>query len=338
MADVAPFPIWIARPDTRYAWFNKAWLALSGRHLAEEIGNGWRSKIHPEDLSACMAAHLKACATRSPFEVEYRLLDNEGNYRRLRANGVPVFSPEGSFTGHVGSCIDLTAQQAVEDALHEAHDRLKRMAAQRERTREEERKRIAREIHDDLGQNLLALRLDIAMLQARTAETHPGLNSRANAALMQLDASIKAMRATISKLRPPIPGLSDLGLLAMIERQLDEFQQRTGIACSLNVDASGAPLDEAVATALIRLLQESLSNVWRHARAKRIDVALSRKGRMLRMSVTDDGIGLAPDACRKADSFGLLGMEERAQALSGNLTIHSVSGQGTTVVVSIPLD
>lgn len=137
---------------------------------------------------------------------------------------------------------------------------------------------------------------------------------------------------------PPIPGLADLGLTAVIEQQLGEFQQRTEIACSLSTDASVALLDEAVATALIRILQESLSNVWRHARAKRVDVALYRKDGVLHMSVTDDGIGLASDARRKADSFGLLGMEERAQALGGDFSIHGAGGQGTAVVVSIPLD
>jgi len=223
----------------------------------------------------------------------------------------------------------------AQEALRQSQEELRQLANYQECIKEDERKRIAREIHDELGQNLLALRIDIAMLHARTSTTHPKLNRKVHAVLDQIDATMKAMRAIINNLRPTV---LDLGLNAAIEWQIKEFQRRTGIECELVISEKDLSLDDNRATALFRILQESLNNVFRHARATRtrIEVSQSSDGKIL-MRVADNGIGIFPGCRRKANSFGLIGIKERASILGGNVSIETEKDKGTTLVVSIPI-
>lgn len=221
-------------------------------------------------------------------------------------------------------------------ALQESRQLLRQLASHQEKIKEEERKRIAREIHDELGQNLLALRIDASLLHERTLGTHPILNGKAKYALDHIDATIKSVRAIINDLRPPV---LDLGLQAAIEWQVEEFKRRSGIGCQLmvaNEDFDRA-LDEHTATALFRILQESLTNVLRHARASAVKVTLGCSQTFLTMEIYDNGVGFAPEDREKSQSFGLQGMEERLRALSGNMRIDSAPGRGTTVTVSVPV-
>jgi signal transduction histidine kinase len=221
-------------------------------------------------------------------------------------------------------------------ALQESRQLLRQLASHQEKIKEEERKRIAREIHDELGQNLLALRIDASLLHERTLGSHPKLNGKAKYALDHIDATIKSVRAIINDLRPPV---LDLGLQAAIEWQVEEFRRRSGIACQLNVctEDFDRALDEHTATAMFRILQESLTNVLRHARAGNVVVTLGCCSSRLTMEIADNGVGFAADERNKRKSFGLQGMEERLRALSGNLNIHSAPGQGTKVTVSVPV-
>lgn len=228
----------------------------------------------------------------------------------------------------------LNERRQAEEALRQSQEELRQLASYQERIKEDERKRIAREIHDELGQNLLALRIDIAMLYARTGSTHPKLNKKVHAVLDHIDSTMKAMRAIINNLRPTV---LDLGLNAAIEWQVKEFQRRTGIACELVMAEKELMLDDNLATALFRILQESLNNVFRHARATKTRIELVRNGNKLWMSVTDNGVGIFPGCRRKANSFGLVGIKERVSTLGGELTIDTGREQGTTLTVTIPI-
>lgn len=169
----------------------------------------------------------------------------------------------------------INERKQAEEALRQSQEELRQLASYQERIKEDERKRIAREIHDELGQNLLALRIDIAMLHARTGNTHPKLNKKVHAVLEHIDSTMKAMRAIINNLRPTV---LDLGLNAAIEWQVKEFQRRTGIACELVMPEAEVVVDDNRATALFRILQESLNNVFRHARATRAKIELHMTG------------------------------------------------------------
>jgi PAS domain S-box-containing protein len=334
MADSAPVLIWITMSDDRFMWFNKVWLDFTGRKLEQELGDGWTEGVHPEDLQECIDIHASAFEARQPFSTEYRLRSHDGSYRHVLANGVPRFSPQGEFVGFIGSCTDISDRKKIEEALQHSKQMLRHLVSYQERVREDERKRIAREIHDDLGQNLLALRLDVSMLHTRTERTHPKLNKRVSAALDQIDATMRAVRSTINNLRPTV---LDLGLNAAIEWQVNDFQRRSGIACELSMDENDLDLDDTRATALFRILQESLTNVIRHAQASRVQIDVHKQGNSIYMRVADDGIGIYPDCRRKANSFGLVGIEERVSALGGSLVIDTDRDSGTALIISIPL-
>jgi signal transduction histidine kinase len=228
----------------------------------------------------------------------------------------------------------INERKQAEQALRQSQEELRQLASYQERIKEDERKRIAREIHDELGQNLLALRIDIAMLHARTSG-HPKLNGKILGVLDHIDSTMKAMRAIINNLRPTV---LDLGLNAAIEWQVKEFQRRTGIACELLMSEEEIVVDDNRATALFRILQESLNNVFRHARATKTTIEVYRTTDRLHMRVTDNGVGIFPGCRRKSNSFGLVGIKERVATLGGELDIETEHEKGTSVVVYIPLE
>lgn len=230
---------------------------------------------------------------------------------------------------------DMTRELRESQAkLQVSHQNLRRLAAHAERIKERERKRIAREIHDDLGQNLLALRIEADMLSSRTGSRHPHLHSRALSTVAQIDATIRSVRQIINDLRPNV---LDLGLTAAVEWQINEFRRRAGIVCELVLEQPDIRVEDHCATALFRILQESLSNVVRHAHASFVRVTLRLEAGTLRMIVSDNGIGLPPGGAAKLGSFGLIGIEERIHILGGTFAISSAPGKGTTITVCVPV-
>jgi signal transduction histidine kinase len=223
----------------------------------------------------------------------------------------------------------------LKEALQQSKNSLLQLLAHQERVKEEERKRIAREIHDDLGQNLLALRIDISMLHSRTAHGHPRLHAWVGVALNNVDATIKSVKSIINNLRP---FELELGLQAAIEWQLKGFERTSGIACHLIIETTFAfTLRDEQALTVFRILQESLSNITRHARATKAEITLSRNDHAFSMTVKDNGVGMNPDDRRKENSFGLVGIKERVSSLCGEFIINS-TGKGTVLSISIPFE
>jgi signal transduction histidine kinase len=218
--------------------------------------------------------------------------------------------------------------------LQLSHQKLRLLADHAYQIKELERKRIAREIHDDLGQNLLALRIEAEMLASRTKGTHGHLHERTRATLLQIDTTIKSVRQIINDLRPTV---LDLGLSAAVEWQVSQFQRRTGIHCEVHDDHGEISLPDHCATAIFRILQESLTNVVRHAKATRVVVNLRLNSGWLSLTVRDNGVGLPPGGRNKYGSFGLVGIEERIAILGGTCAVFSEPDGGTTVMVSAPV-
>jgi signal transduction histidine kinase len=229
----------------------------------------------------------------------------------------------------------INERKLAEEALRQSREELRQLAMYQERIKEDERKRIAREIHDELGQNLLALRIDVSLLHTRTGTTHPILHRKVHAVLDHIDSTMKAMRLIINNLRPTV---LDLGLNAAMEWQVKEFQRRTGIICELMMPEEELILDDERATALFRILQESLNNILRHAKATCARIELDNDNEKLSMKVADNGVGMFPGCRRKANSFGLVGIKERVSSLGGELLIENGTDKGTTVTVSIPME
>jgi signal transduction histidine kinase len=203
-----------------------------------------------------------------------------------------------------------------------------------ESIREDERRRIARDIHDELGQQLLVLKMDMVLLRERVAATHPQLDGAVAGVLMQLDTAMRSVRAVIRGLRPVV---LDLGLRAAAEWQCAKFMRYSGIVCDLAWSVGDIALDERCATALFHTLQESLTNVHRHARATRVQIDVRHGGGMIVMMVSDNGIGILPGDGAKKEAFGLSGMRERIGAFGGKLVIHGTEHGGMTLTASLPV-
>ncbi|MFT5642595.1 MAG: signal transduction histidine kinase [Janthinobacterium sp.] len=222
----------------------------------------------------------------------------------------------------------------IQAQLQHSRSMLRKLTANQENVREDERKRIARDIHDELGQNLMVLRLDVSMMLVRPASVAIG-KARVNAALNQIDMTIKSVRTIMNDLRPAV---LNLGLHAAIEWQAKQFQMRTGIVCTLDIDHDEFSIDDQRATALFRIVQESLTNVLRHACARHVHMTMQRSGASLQVTISDDGIGLGPDCREKEFAFGLAGIEERVHGLGGSVAITNNACAGMTIRVTIPVD
>lgn len=229
---------------------------------------------------------------------------------------------------------EIAERRRAEEALQQSQQLLRELGHHTGQIIEEERKRIARELHDQLGQNLMALRIDVLMMQRAAGGDKPELNATVESALNNIDSMIKNVRVIINNLRPAV---LDLGLAATFEWEIQEFERRTGIVCMLCTDRSEFQVDDAHALALLRILQESLTNVARHANADRVDVSLHGDGNGLHLRVADNGIGNFPACRRKAKAFGLIGIQERVSALGGSLSIITEKGKGLVLTVTLPL-
>ena len=211
---------------------------------------------------------------------------------------------------------------------------LRALAARLERVREDERIRVAREIHDELGQALTAIKLEFtALLRDLPADEGP-LSQRSQSILKLLDEAIQSIRRIATELRPGI--LDDLGLAAAVEWVAEEFQARTGTKVQVSLPDADIAMDQERATALFRILQETLTNVARHANATQVDVRLANENGNLLLEVRDNGRGISEEQLSGGKSLGVLGMRERASLLGGEITISSLPGKGTTVSVRIP--
>jgi signal transduction histidine kinase len=227
---------------------------------------------------------------------------------------------------------DLSEVKRAEHEVRTSNEQLRKLAARLLSIREEERTRIAREVHDELGQSLTAVKIDLAWLAGRLPPGNAQMHKRIRSTRQLASRIIQSIRRISTELRP---GVLDLGLAAAVEWQVQEFQARTGIQCSLRL-LTQEMFAPDVSTALFRILQETLTNVARHARATRVEVVKQKQRDRLVLRIRDNGRGFDPEDPSISKSLGLLGMRERAAILGGQVTIASAPGRGTSVTASIP--
>lgn len=248
----------------------------------------------------------------------------------------------GVITHYVGTHYDITERKNAEAAmlnlnrdLSESRQRLRGLAAKNEVIREGERKHIAREVHDELGQVLTALRMDISLLDMRFGSLDPAVTVKVLDMRELVDRAILGVRNVAKNLRP---AALDMGLIPAIEWLTNEFTRNTTIACVLFARKEHIDLDETRAVVVFRIVQESLTNVTRYADASLVNITIGHRGNELWVEVRDNGRGFDVGAATKGKSFGLLGMRERALALGGQVKIISAPGQGTAIGLTIPID
>jgi signal transduction histidine kinase len=231
---------------------------------------------------------------------------------------------------------DVTERVRADDELRRSREELRELSAAAHSVREQEQRRVAREIHDELGQSLTALKMDVAWILGNLSAGPPSLAGKLNTIQNQLDETVAATRRISADLRPLM--LDDLGLTAAAEWLAQNFSERTGIPCKLRILPPDIELGEPNASTLYRILQESLTNVARHAKASEVDVVIEQTDGVLKLSVKDDGRGFDPAEARTQKTYGLLGLRERTLLLGGEASVTSEPGRGTTIEVHIPLE
>jgi signal transduction histidine kinase len=233
------------------------------------------------------------------------------------------------------SCERLERRRAVED-LKKSHEQMRSLAAHLQTVREEERLKIAREIHDELGQILTALKLDLNYIQGKLSGDQQALHDKMQSNLDLVDDSIRSVKRICNDLRPGL--LDHLGIEAAIEWQAEEFHRRTGINCTVSLPSDSVDINIDQATDLFRIFQEALTNVIKHARATSVTANLYENDESIIFEIADNGVGLSEENLYKSKSFGLLGMRERVHMWNGDLRISNGRNGGTTITIVIPRD
>ena len=229
----------------------------------------------------------------------------------------------------------LGERKRAEEELRGSREQLRELSRHIQSAVEEERLRIAREIHDKLGQELSLLQLEVGLIREQLPKERKGLRGKTTSMMKLIDSTIQSVQRISTDLRPTL--LDNLGLGAAIEWASKEFQKRTKIKCRVTVDPTDLRVDQDRSTALFRILQEALTNVLRHARASRVTVELTNPDGAVVLRVRDNGIGIAPDRITDSKSVGLTGMRERVLPWSGSVTIAGKHGKGTEITITVPL-
>jgi len=245
-----------------------------------------------------------------------------------------IFDDAGRVAGILWMVADITERRQTEMEIKESREQLRQLSSHLQRAREEEKARIAREIHDELGGTLTALKMDIFWLTRKLPQNLAPLLSKTDTMSALVDSAVQTTRRICTELRPTI--LDDLGLVAAIEWQVREYEIRTGIECVLHLDESGISPDGDGSIALFRILQESFTNIIRHAHATRVEIALHREGDNIMMQIKDNGVGISEDKVLNPLSHGIRGMIERAWDLGGALSVSDAPGRGTVIYALIP--
>ncbi|HEX6405687.1 MAG TPA: PAS domain-containing protein [Gemmatimonadales bacterium] len=264
-------------------------------------------------------------------ETDERTLD--GRPMIIEGDYICLYDRDGRFIGHFGIQRDVTQRRQEENEILRSRQELRDLTARLQLVREEERTCIAREVHDELGQSLTALKFDLAWLKSRM--TDRALIDRVQSIMARIDGAMDTVRKIATDLRPSI--LDDLGLVAAVEWQAQEFERSTGITAELEVQTTYPELDDACATTAFRILQETLTNVARHAHATRVKIALQVSSKELMLEVRDNGRGISKSDLLSSTSLGLIGSRERALACGGKLVIRGIRDHGTIALLRIPI-
>jgi PAS domain S-box-containing protein len=315
---------------------NETFYALAGMRKDEAVGK----KCY--EVFRGPLCHTAGCPLTRILNGEDRV---ECDTEKVRDGGskIPCIVTATPFRGSSGELIgivedfkDISKRKRAGEELRRSQRRLRELASYLESAREKERTRIAREIHDELGQALTALKMDIHWLTQRLPRDDQPSIEKAKAISELIDMNVHLVQRISSELRPGL--LDNLGLSAAIEWQADQFQNRIGVKCDIISEPDDIILDQTRSTAIFRIFQETLTNIARHANATKVEVILRKKPAELALEVFDNGKGITEKEISDPKSFGLMGIRERVHSLGGVVKISGTHNKGTTVSIQIPIN
>ncbi|HMK27871.1 MAG TPA: PAS domain S-box protein, partial [Chitinophagaceae bacterium] len=317
----------------KYIRWNKLKEEISG-YTAKEISQMNSLDFFEGEEKKLVRQRIKEGIANGVTDIEAHLVTKKGKRILFYFAGIAI-----DYEGKkclMGTGIDISDRKKAEQELEESYEAIRKLTEHLQNIREEERAHIAREIHDELGQQLTVLKMDISWINKKIPIQDESVKARMKELLVMLDETVKSVRRISSELRPSL--LDDLGLIAAMEWQLTEFEKRFEIKTHFKSDDAEIKLPESVKTALFRILQESLTNVARHSEAKKVTVSLNRKkNNSIVLSVVDNGVGFDKQNVIGKKTLGILGMQERTSMIGGTYEISGKPGKGTRVVVTIPL-
>jgi len=327
VANTAPVMIWMSGPDKLCNYFNQHWLDFTGRPQEAELGNGWAEGVHPEDLKGCLDTYTRAFDLRESFKMQYRLRRHDGEYRWLLDMGAPRLNSDGSFVGYIGSCIDVTEAKLAEEALASVGRRLIE-------AHEEERAWIARELHDDINQRIALLSVELEQWSQHFPGSEADVRNHMNhlhQRLFDLGRDIQALSHRLHSSK-----LDYLGIASAANSFCKELSEQQKVEIDFRHEGIPGGLPKEVSLCLFRVLQEALQNAAKHSGVRHFSVDLRGTPEEIQLIVTDLGVGFDPQDAINRRGLGLISMRERLQLVSGELSIKSQRGRGTTVLARVP--
>lgn len=328
VANTAPVLIWMCGVERDYNFFNQSWLDFTGRRMEQELDGGWLAGMHEEDVPRWRDVSSASFESGTEFEVEYRLCRYDGESRWILEHGVPRFESDGAFSGYIGSCLDITERKASEEVLHNLSGRLIR-------AQEEERARIARELHDDFSQRLALMGIHLGQLWKKLDESQ--VEERAKiTSLLKAAKEISSDMHTLSH-QLHSSKLEHVGLVSALSGLCREIGEMYKIDIEFIESGVLPKISDDLALCLFRVTQEALGNIVKHSRATSAHVSLNVGGDLLNLEIRDDGEGFDLEVRNVNGGIGLISMRERLRLVRGRLSITSERGQGTALSVEVPL-
>ena len=327
IANSAPVIIWMSDASNDCTYVNQTWLDLTGQSFDAVRGNGWTDRIHPGDVVECMNACAKACEQRELFQVDFRLRRHDHEYRWIASTGAPRYLGDGSFAGYIGSAIDVTERRLAAEALATIDARLID-------AHEEERSRIARELHDDISQRLALLNIRLDVLTRISTAPESDSRQQIEEARDEVSNLARDVQALSHRLHPA--HLEFVGITEAAAALCHEISNLGALEVHFNAENVPDGLSKRAAVCLYRVLQEALQNAIKYSGAAKTQVSLLGRVDQIELTVRDFGAGFDVSTT-KGRGLGLTSMRERVRAVGGRLAILSEPQRGTTIHAKVPL-
>jgi PAS domain S-box-containing protein len=332
-------------------YLNNSFAEMHGYSADELVGKNLSIFHTPEQVPMVKAANLEI-KEKGFFKGEIWHAKRDGTIFPTLMNNSLVKNDSGELAGMLGTIRDITKRKKMENALLKAHneleikvqkrteelrktsDQLHHLSQYLQSSIEKERAHIAREVHDDLGQLLTAVKMDLSWLGKKIHKNQKKLIAKTGSTITIVDQAIRTVKKIISTLRPG--PLNDLGLVAAIEWQVEDFINRTGIQVKLSINPSEFKLQSDLSTTIFRIIQESLTNIIKHSKATKVKLAITKNERLIEIFISDNGVGIVGEQINDYKSYGIIGIKERVNSFNGKIEISSRPGQGTTLDIFIP--
>jgi len=328
IANSAPVMIWMSDAEKQVTYLNQTWLDYTEWPVDAALGNRWAEILHPDDLDRCRELYERASELREPYRVEHRVRRHDGEYRWVLTAGVPRYDADGSFAGYIGTAVDIAERKLAEEALSTVSQKLIE-------AHEEERARIARELHDDISQQLALVSIGLDYLRQRPLASAADLSEEIGAVYQQIGKLSSDIQALSRDLLPP--KLEYMGLECAVVGLCEELSNRHGVTIDVHRENVPTALPQEISLCLYRVLQEALQNVVKHSLSRDAHVSLNGQGNTITLTVKDSGAGFDPHEAVRGSGLGLTNMKERLKVLGGQLSIHSEPGRGTVIHAVAPL-